>query len=91
MRSPAGGQHPQPGCRPQQQVGQLGDRVHQVLAVIQHQQQLPPGQILCQRGGRRIADPVLQAQRPRHRLGHQRRVAQLVEPDQPHPVAERPS
>ena len=50
-----------------------------------------PGQVLRQRRGRRIAGPVLQAQRPRHRLGHQRLLPQLVQPDQPHPAGKRPS
>ena len=38
---------PAPAARapPQQQVGQLGGRVHQVLAVVQHQQQLPAGEV----------------------------------------------
>ena len=39
----------------QQQVGQLGHRVHQVLAVIQHQQQLPARQVVRQRRFRRKA------------------------------------
>ena len=90
QRFPAGGQHPQPGRRPQQQVGQLGGRVHQVLAVIQNQQQLPPGQIVRQRGGRRVAGPVLQAQDTRDGLGHQRLLPQLIQPDQPHPAGKRP-
>jgi hypothetical protein len=90
QRFPAGGQHPQPARGAQQQAGQLGGRVDQVLAVVQHQQQLPPGQVLRQRGGRRVPGPVLQAQRLRDGLGHQRLLPQLVQPDQLPPVAERP-
>ena len=91
QRFPAGGQHPQPGRRPQQQVRQLGGGVHQVLAVIQHQQQLPAREVAGQRRLRRKAGPVLQAQRARDRVGHQRLLPQLVQPDQPHPAGKRPS
>jgi len=58
QRFPAGGQHPQPGRLSQQHVGQLGHRIHQVLAVVQHQQQLPPGQTLRQRAGDRLTCPL---------------------------------
>jgi hypothetical protein len=62
-----------------------------MLAVVQNQQQLPPGQILRKHRGGRVPGPVLQAQRLRDGLRHQRLVAQLVELNQPHPVPERPS
>ena len=39
---------------------------------------------------RGIPCPVLQAQHPGDRLGHQRLIAHLIQLDQPHPITERP-
>ena len=88
QRLPAGGQHPHIIGAEQQPAAQLRRRADHVLAVIQHQQQLPPGQRVRQRVGRRHRGQVPDPQRRRHRGRHLRRVPHRRQLRQPHPVSE---
>jgi hypothetical protein len=91
QRLPAGGQHAQVARRPQQPVGELGDGVDQVLAVVQQEQHTPAGKVLGQHVGGRPAGLLDQAERAGDGLGQQRLVAEPVELDQPHPAGEGPA
>ena len=85
---PAGDKDP---CRvdlAQQDVRQLRAGVHQVLAVVQHEQRLPGAEELDQQVQRRSTERVVNAQRLHDREGHQRGVADLSQFDQPGAVAE---
>jgi hypothetical protein len=44
----AGGENPQPWTDPQEHVGQPGDVAHDVLAVVEDQQQAALGEVLDQ-------------------------------------------
>ena len=88
QRLPAGRQHPHLIAGGQQPGAQLRGRAGHVLAVIQHQQQLLPGQHPGQRRGRRKAGLLPHAQRRRHHGRHQDRVAHRGQLGQPHPVRE---
>ncbi len=87
-RLPTGGQHPQArgGC--QQRLDQCHAGIEQVLAVVHHEQQLTSSEIRCQRRGERLRPMLADAERPRHRRGHQRRLGQRRQLDQPDPVGE---
>ncbi|WP_345279033.1 hypothetical protein [Kitasatospora albolonga] len=87
---PAGGQHPQPGGGPQQRGGQCGAGLHQVFAAVQHQQQLPVGQLLDQHLLRLPGGGVGQSQRLQHRVAQQVRAAHPGQLHQPHPVGVPP-
>ncbi len=77
-------------ARAQERLGQLGAGVHQVLAVVQHQQQAPPAQGVARaRSAGRASGVQRHAHRLRHRLGHQVRVGQRRQFHQPHPVRVR--
>jgi hypothetical protein len=88
QRLPAGRQHPHIITGHQQPRTQLRRRADHVLAVIQHQQQLPPGQHPRQDPGRRPARLLPHPQRRRHHGRHQRRVVHRGQLGQPHPVRE---
>jgi hypothetical protein len=59
-----------------------------VLAVVQHEQQIPIAQVGGERRQRPLAGPVAQAQRERDRLRDEAAVLQRREVDQPDAVAE---
>ena len=90
QRLPAGRQHPHIITGRQQPGAQSRRRGDHVLAVIQHQQQLLPGQHPRYRLGRRHPHPRLvpHSQRCRHHCRHQRRVPHRCQLRQPHPVGE---
>lgn len=88
QRLPAGGQHPEPGGRPQQRVHQLGAGRHQVLAAVQHQQQLAIGQLLGQYVDRRPGRGVGQPQRLQDGVPEQLRGLHPGDLDQPDAVRE---
>jgi len=75
QRLPAGRQHPHiiTGC--QQPGAELRGRANHVLAIVQHQQQLPPGQRPRQRIGCRNAGLFRHSQRCGHRRRDLHRVA----------------
>ena len=83
----AGGQDAQAGAAPQQRLGQRGAGVEQVLAVVEHQQQAPGGQ-RRRSACRRAAGPAARARRARAATacGHERRVGQRRQLDQPDAV-----
>ena len=84
----AGRQDPHIIAGSQQLGAQRRNRADHMLAAIQHQQQLPPGQHTLQRGGRRDPRPLPHPQRHRHRRGHPRRVSHRRQFRQPRPVRE---
>ena len=88
QRLPAGRQHPHIIAGRQQPGAQLRRRADHVLAVIQHQQQLLPGQHPRQRLGRRHPRLLPHPQRRRHHRRHLRRVPHRRQLRQPHPVRE---
>jgi hypothetical protein len=88
QRLPAGGQHPHIIGAEQQPAAQLRRRADHLLAVIQHQQQLPPGQRARQRIGRRHRGQLPDPKRRRHRRRHLRRILHRRQLGQPHPVSE---
>jgi hypothetical protein len=85
---PAGRQYPQAGRRAQQRVGQLGAGLHQVLAVVQYQQQLLISKELRKQRHRVAAPGVVDLQSVDHRVRHQCGVLQRGQLDQPHPVGD---
>lgn len=85
---PAGGQDPQARCRPQQRVDQLGAGLHQVLAAVQHDQQLPVGELLHQHVQRRSRGRVGQAQGFEYGVPEQHRLLDGGHLDQPDAVGE---
>ena len=87
-RLPAGRQHPHIIGGGQQRPAQLRDRRRHVLAVVQHQQQLPPGQHPGQRLREGRARRLMHLKRHRHRRRDQRRLLDSSQLDQPHPVGE---
>ena len=88
QRLPAGRQHPHIITRRQQPRAQLRGRADHVLAVIQHQQQLLPGQHPRQRLVRRHPRLLGYPQRRGHHRRHLRRVLDRRQLRQPGPVGE---
>jgi hypothetical protein len=88
QRLPAGRQHPHIISSKQQPRAQLRRRADQMLAVIQHQQQLLPGQHPHHHISRRHPRLVPYPQRRGHGRRHQRRVFDGRQLYQPHPVRE---
>ncbi|EPH41606.1 putative Regulator protein [Streptomyces aurantiacus JA 4570] len=89
----AGREDAEPRYVTQQYVRQLGDRVHEMLAVVEYDEQPPPAQRPRQPPGRghRGTRLLMQPEHPGHRLGHGVRAApgravEARELDQPHPV-----
>jgi len=97
QRLPAGGQDGHAWAAGHQHLGQLGDRVDQVLAVVEDQQH-PPGlqqlhqplhRILLRRQGDRAwPEPTADAQGRGHGVGHRPLAAQRGQLDQPDPVGD---
>ena len=87
QRLPAGRQHPHVITGRQQPGAQLRGRADHVLAVIQHQQQLLPGQHPRHRLGRRDTGLLAHPQRRRH---HRRRPAPGPAPAPAPPATPRP-
>ena len=85
---PAGSQHPHVVGAEQQPAAQLRRRADHLLAVIQHQQQLPPGQRTRQRIGRRHRGQLPDPQRRRHHRRYLRRIPHRRQLRQPHSVSE---
>ena len=90
QRLPAGRQHPHIITGRQQPGAQPGGRADHMLAVVQHQQQLLPGQHPRQHIGHRYPRLVRHPQRRRHHRGNQRRVSHRRQLRQPRPVREPP-
>ena len=88
QRLPAGRQDPHIIAGSQQPGAQRRGRADHMLAAIQHQQQLPPGQRTLQRAGSRDPRPLPHPQRRRDRRGHPRRVSHRRQLRQPGPVHE---
>ncbi len=88
QRLAAGRQHPQPRRGAQQRAGQPGARIQQMLAVIQHQQQLRRPQPVDQRLQHRHITRLPHPQRLHHLRGHQPRIGDAGQLSQPHPVRE---
>jgi len=86
----ARGQDAQQGTGPQQRVGQLCARIDEVLAVVEYERQVLVGQVLGQRGDRPPRRLVTQAEPLRDRMREQRRVLELGQFDEVHPVGKRP-
>ena len=88
-RLPTGGEHVDPGASGEQRGNELTTGREQVLAVVQHDQQRAAPQLVDQRLstiGRRAG---IQPERLRHRVGHQLRLADHREIDEPHTVGVR--
>ena len=85
---PAGGQEPHPPAPGNQRGHQARRRLQDVLAVIQHHQQLTAGQRADQPGGRGRRIPLGHAQGPRDAGRDQRRIGERGQLDQPGAVAE---
>ena len=75
--------------RPQQALRELGARLHEVLAVVEDQQQVPVPHELQQRVDDREPGLFLHAQHRRHRLRHETRIVDWSELDQPRAVGKR--
>ena len=95
------GQNPQLRTRLKQRRGDHAALGDQALAIVQHQQLVPVGQMLHQQvqgsARRRLAqsqlggDEVRQQLRVLHRCGMRVHITNRREVDEPHPVGERPS
>ncbi len=85
---PAGRQHRDPGAVRDDRLGQPGGVVEHVLAVVQHQQQLPPAQILDHGLLDRQPVPATDPQRRRHGVADRAAVRQGCQFTPPHPVGE---
>jgi hypothetical protein len=83
---PAGGEDPHRRARRQQPLDEHGDAVEQVLAVVEHEDRLGPGQAQEHRLLDRAALPLAHAEPGRHGHGHHRRVADGHEVDEPDAV-----
>jgi transposase len=91
QRLPAGGQHPQPRRRAQQQPHQLRACLQHVLTVVEQQQQLTAAQELNQDLGDRPVGLVVEVQRLHHGVSDQLRSAHRRQVHLPHPVDEGPA
>ena len=90
QRLPAGRQDLQIIGGRQQPPAQLRSPLDHMLAIIQHQQQLQPGQHPGQRLRRRHTRLPPHPQRRRHHRRHQHRITDRRQLHQPHPVREPP-
>jgi hypothetical protein len=88
---PARGEDPQTLRVAEQLGGQDSARIAQMLAVVQHQQQLLVRQILQQRVSWQARGVITQSQCRYHGLRHQPTVPKLGQISQPHPIRERPT
>jgi len=86
---PARGEDPQTLRVAEQLGGQDRARIAQMLAVVQHQQQLLVRQILQQRVSWQAWRVITQSQCRYHGLWHQLTVPKLGQISQPHPIRER--
>ncbi len=89
QRLAAGGQDAQARAGPQQRVRELGTRLDQVLAVVQHQQRRPSLEMLDQQVGRIAVRALPQPQRRRHGPRDQPGVAGRGQLHQPDAIPER--
>lgn len=89
-RLAAGREHPQVVGRPQDRRAEPGNRLGQMLAIIEHQQHLLAGERRRERVGGRNARRLRHAERSRHQRGHLARIADRRELHQPYPVGEAP-
>jgi hypothetical protein len=88
QRLPAGDQHPQVVTGSEQGGAELGSRVDDVLAVIQHQQQLLPGQHPGQHIGWRDSRLLAHSQGYGHHRRDLRRILYRRQLGRPRPVGE---
>ena len=86
-RLAARGQHLNRRTAAQDLLDRLGAAGDQVLAVVEHDQQLPPGQPVDQRRGARRASALREAGRGRDRVGDQLRPGERCQIDEPGSVA----
>ena len=75
-----------PGAACQQLPREFGARVHNVLAIVEHEQEAPVARELEQCLEHRMPRVFLHAERGGHRLRHQPGIADRREFDQPHAV-----
>ena len=85
-RLSARGEDAHPGTRAQQLVGELGAGVDEVLAVVQHDEQVPVLQGVDQRLSKGSASLLAHPERRRHLSRHEIGVSQGGEVDEPHPA-----
>jgi len=85
-RLPAGGEDPECGASLEQFLHQLCHRGDQVLAVVENQQQLAPGELVDRRLGAAPAGVLDQSENPPHRRDHRGVVGERPELDQPDAV-----
>jgi hypothetical protein len=78
----AGGQHGQTGARPDQPLEERRHGLHDVLAVVHHQQQATVGEVLDAGRGDVRALAELDADGGSHRIGRRRRLAHRGQLDQ---------
>jgi hypothetical protein len=83
---PAGRQHRDSGTAGDHQVDALADPAEQVLAVVQQEQAVPPGQRGHQRRHRRGHQPLRHAHRLGHGRDHSGRIRHPHQIDEPRPV-----
>ena len=76
QRLATGGHHPQAGARAQQCIGQGGAGVHQVFAVVEHQQEVPVPDDVRQAVRRRAVSLFANAECRQDGVGQQRGVAE---------------
>jgi hypothetical protein len=86
---PAGAQHPQAGAGAQGPVGEHRAGVHQVLAVVQYQQQIPVAQVVRNHLGERPFAVHVDAERVGDGVLQQGGLGHPGEVDQPDAVGER--
>ena len=71
QRHAAGGQHVQLRTRRRQLADQLRTRLHQVLAIVEHNQQMPCMKLLGERVGQRLLGSLVDVHRPTNGRCHQ--------------------
>ena len=89
QRLPAGGQHVDAGAAGQQRGDELGTGGEQVFAVVQDDQQRAIAQLVDQRLAAAGRGARIQPERLGHGVGHQQRLADCRQVDEPHAVGVR--
>ena len=90
QRLPGGGDHPHVRSSAEDLAHQPSGRLEQVLAVVEEEQQPPLSQVSDQDVHRPRGSLVPEVERAEHGVGHEGRLANLAELDQPGSVREAP-